>query len=148
MTFLDQSIRQIDQAEVAKIFHQLKPVTNETLIGEWDAHVFPSDSDHPRHGLAEALLPSGKTFYSADHAQKVAIRDGKRKRQEFWGDVFTAQAEFKGVVSTAIIYDDHPMIEYFRYVDDHTVAGANWYKKLKDAGIYYFYMTRTGNLKD
>lgn len=47
--------------------------------------------------------------------------------------------EFRGVVSTAMVYDDHPIIDYFRYVNDDLIAGAMDAKTI-EGGIYYFYL--------
>ena len=47
---------------------------------------------------------------------------------------------FRGQVTSAMIYDDQPVIDYFRLVDDKTVAGIMEGKKLN--GLFYFYLTR------
>ena len=50
--------------------------------------------------------------------------------------------KFRGVVSTAMIYDTRAVIDHFRYVDENTVAGAMDARHLAEAGVYYFYLTR------
>jgi hypothetical protein len=47
---------------------------------------------------------------------------------------------FRGQVTSAMVYDDQPVIDYFRFVDDKTVAGIMEGKKLD--GPFYFYLTR------
>lgn len=41
-----------------------------------------------------------------------------------------------------MVYDNLPIIDQFRYVDQDTVIGAMDNKILKDADTYYFYLTR------
>jgi hypothetical protein len=38
-----------------------------------------------------------------------------------------------------MVYDDFPIIDYFRYVNDNLLAGA-MDAKPSDAGTYYFYL--------
>lgn len=53
------------------------------------------------------------------------------------------KVQFRGVVSTAMIYDKHPIIDTFRYVGEDTVIGAMDNKEDKPGeGTYYFYLTR------
>lgn len=47
------------------------------------------------------------------------------------------QIEWRGVLSTAMVYDDFPIIDYFRYVNDNLLAGA-MDAKTSEAGVYYF----------
>lgn len=41
-----------------------------------------------------------------------------------------------------MIYDNFPIIDHFRYVNDNMVAGAMDTKLYGDAGIYYFYLSK------
>lgn len=50
--------------------------------------------------------------------------------------------EWRGVVSTAMVYDDFPIIDYFRYVNDNLLAGAMDAKKTAEHGTYFFYLYR------
>lgn len=40
-----------------------------------------------------------------------------------------------------MIYDDRPVIDYFRYVNDNMVAGVMEGKRF-NSGIFHFYLTR------
>lgn len=48
---------------------------------------------------------------------------------------------FRGVLSTVMIYDDRPIFDHFRYVDDNLVAGVMEGKAV-EGGDFYFYLTR------
>lgn len=49
---------------------------------------------------------------------------------------------YEGTVSMAMIYDDRPIIDHFRYVDDDFMAGIMERKALGEAGKFYFYLRR------
>jgi hypothetical protein len=51
---------------------------------------------------------------------------------------------FRGVVSTAMIYDNKPIFDHFRYVNENTVAGVMDAPKVMGTqnGFYYFFLTR------
>lgn len=41
-----------------------------------------------------------------------------------------------------MVYDDYPILDHFRYVDDNTVAGAMDSKQLAQFGLYHFFLFR------
>lgn len=50
---------------------------------------------------------------------------------------------FRGVTSTAMIYDTRPIFDHFRYVSEDMVLGAMECPKVKGpGGTYYFFLTR------
>ena len=50
---------------------------------------------------------------------------------------------FRGVTSTAMIYDTRPIFDHFRYVDEDMVLGAmECPKVMGPGGPYYFFLTR------
>lgn len=52
------------------------------------------------------------------------------------------EVKYRGVVSAAMVYNKAPIIDVFRYVDEHTVIGAMDHKDTRQFGTYYFYLTR------
>lgn len=52
------------------------------------------------------------------------------------------EISYLGENTVAMVYDDFPIIDYFRYVSDDLVAGAMDSKKMKAHGTYYFYLKR------
>jgi hypothetical protein len=52
------------------------------------------------------------------------------------------EVKYKGVVSAAMIYDNQPIIDHFRKVNDEVVAGVMDTKLMKGCGLYYFYLTK------
>lgn len=51
---------------------------------------------------------------------------------------------FRGVTSTAMIYDIKPIFDHFRYVSEDVVMGAMDCPKVfgPELGIFYFYLTK------
>lgn len=46
------------------------------------------------------------------------------------------------MVTTAMIYDNFPILDPFRYVSEDVVMGAMDTKLQPDDGTYFFYLTR------
>jgi len=49
---------------------------------------------------------------------------------------------YEGKNTIAMVYDDFPIIDYFRFVTPDLVAGAMDSKKMKAYGTFYFFLTR------
>jgi hypothetical protein len=49
---------------------------------------------------------------------------------------------YNGVVSGAMIYNNKPIIDHFRKVNESMVAGVMDTDLMKGCGLYYFYLTR------
>lgn len=49
---------------------------------------------------------------------------------------------YKGVNTIAMIYDDYPTIDYFRYVAPDVVLGIMDMKQGRAFGLWYFFLTR------
>lgn len=49
---------------------------------------------------------------------------------------------YGGTVSAAMIYDDRPIIDHFRLVNDQLLAGVMEGKGLGDTGPFYFNLKR------
>jgi hypothetical protein len=52
------------------------------------------------------------------------------------------EIKYQGAVSAALIYDDHPVIVYYRAVQPNIVAGIMESKKFGRSGKFYFYLKR------
>lgn len=52
------------------------------------------------------------------------------------------EIKYQGTVSAALIYDDHPVIVYYRAVRPNLVAGVMESKKFGRSGKFYFYLKR------
>jgi hypothetical protein len=64
---------------------------------------------------------------------------------EHWLNQYTYQlheVKYQGAVSAALIYDDHPVIVYYRAVRPNIVAGIMESKKFGRSGKFHFYLKR------
>lgn len=141
---------------VLAAFDKLQPVAPEKFVGSWKgANV---NTGHPTEAKLSGMKWAGKDFRSTEDVDPIMVykEDGSRVWNESWGharvssspiivgcvdaDVLQLrQIEWRGVLSTAMVYDDFPIIDYFRYVNDNLLAGA-MDAKTSDAGTYYFYL--------
>ncbi|KAJ5691905.1 hypothetical protein N7462_001328 [Penicillium macrosclerotiorum] len=131
----------IPKDEVLTLFDQLKPAKLEQFIGPWKAASV--STGHPIEQMLNDMRWAGKNFRSIEDVDPVVIYkdDGSRRWNEDYGHARLRQVEFRGVVSTAMVYDDFPIIDYFRYVNDDLLAGA-MDSKIHQGGTYYFYIYR------
>lgn len=67
-------------------------------------------------------------------------------RESFQSDIRVCiklrEMVFRGVASTAMIYDSHPIFDHFRYVNEDMVLGVMDAPKLNMGGFFYFFLTR------
>ncbi|KAJ5949875.1 hypothetical protein N7454_001459 [Penicillium verhagenii] len=128
--------KNITEEEYLSVFDQLKPVEPENFMGSWKgANV---NSNHPTEQKLSEMRWAGKDFRSTEDVDPIMVinDEGARVWNESWGH---ARIEWRGTVSTAMVYDDFPIIDYFRYVNDDLLAGAMDAKTVKE-GIYFFYL--------
>jgi hypothetical protein len=52
------------------------------------------------------------------------------------------EMSYEGKNTIAMVYDNFPVIDYFRFVTPDLVAGAMDSKILRECGTYYFFLTR------
>lgn len=158
----------IDESAVAAVFDELKPITTDFLVGSWTGGSF--DTGHPVHQQLGGMQWAGKDFRGVDDVDPVMVlKDGARVWESEFGHARVRllsgplhtdelrsakranqntyypqlrEVKFRGQVSAAMVYDNLPIIDQFRYVDQDTVMGAMDNKILKDAGTYYFYLNR------
>ena len=50
--------------------------------------------------------------------------------------------DFRGKQGVAMVYDDLPIIDHFRKVDENTVVGAMDYKRLSQYPPFFFVLRR------
>ncbi|OKP10756.1 hypothetical protein PENSUB_4059 [Penicillium subrubescens] len=155
----------LSPSHIDSVFCDLKPILPEKLIGEWDGFVL--GTRHPFETELEKFNWFGHTFDSTkDVAPLFVFRNGRHVPYEDWGRasvsflggsiqencMFEAwlmysatqlhEIKYQGTVSAALIYDDHPVIVYYRAVRPDIVAGIMESKKFGRSGKFYFYLKR------
>ncbi|KAJ5354832.1 hypothetical protein N7541_005876 [Penicillium brevicompactum] len=129
----------LDANDVQAAFDNLQPVKPALFIGDWKgANV---NTNHPTEAKLTGMKWAGKKFRSTEDVDPIMVYDEDQKRiwNPDWGHARLRQIEWNGKVSTAMVYDDVPIIDYFRYVRDDLLAGA-MDAKTAPGGTYFFYI--------
>ncbi|KAJ5507128.1 hypothetical protein N7527_009271 [Penicillium freii] len=129
----------LNEADIEAVYNKLPALPIDFLREEWKGGSF--DTGHPGHTQLLSMNWLGKTFHSTESVDPIVVsKDGKRVCDENWGHAVLREIRFRELVSTAMIYDKHPIIDHFRYVNDNLIAGAMDTSSFGDAGTYYFYL--------
>ncbi|CAG7990099.1 unnamed protein product [Penicillium salamii] len=131
----------LNESEIEAVYNKLPALPIAFLRDEWKGGSF--DTGHPGHNQLLTMNWAGKTFHSTESVDPIVmLEDGKRVCNEEWGHAVLREVRFRDLVSTAMIYDKHPIIDHFRYVNDKLIAGAMDTSAFGEAGTYYFYLYR------
>ncbi|PSN71788.1 hypothetical protein BS50DRAFT_569405 [Corynespora cassiicola Philippines] len=128
------------------IFDSLPTVKLEELHGKYEGSSFPTG--HLQDGFLEASGWYGKTFDEINQVHPLVFRDGndlfavnpiatltqlepgknaKDSRDKLETKEHAARlrmVEYRGVSTASMIYNQAPIIDHFRKVDDQTLLGA------------------------
>jgi hypothetical protein len=115
------------------MYEQLEPVSNQFMIGQWHGGVFDSKRD---------IGPFyGKRFNSENDVEPMLFKNEEGTIYT-WKDLGAAQlreVKYGGKVQATVIYDDRPLMDYFRKVSDDAVLGLGEYKNLERS---FFWLIR------
>ncbi|KAL4952898.1 GXWXG protein-domain-containing protein [Aspergillus filifer] len=107
----------VNASTMSALFDQLPPVRPSALIGSWSGGFFDTG-----HSVGDKLIEIkwvGKEFESADEVDPVVVeREGQRASWGQWGRASVREMVYRGVLSATMIYDDRPVFDHFRYVND------------------------------
>lgn len=129
-----------DPAALQALFDRLPGVDADFLMGEWKGGVFTYD--HPMGRLLAKVSWYGKRFESVDAVEPFLLNSESGPPEPFdkVGKARLRDVAFRGVLSTAMVYDQQPIVDHFRRVspDVMLVVGE---EKGKPAD-YFFHLTR------
>jgi len=118
------------------LFEHLEPVSIEFMIGTWRGGKFDGGTD------PDPINWYGKRFVSRTHVEPLLCRadDGSIYSYEKLGIAQMREVAFSGKVSASLIYDQHPIMDYFRKVTNDIIIGLGDVKgKPTD---FFFHLTR------
>lgn len=118
------------------MFEQLKPVSAEFMLGTWRGGKFDGGVE------PDPINWYGKRFVSASHVEPLLCRaaDGSIYSYDKLGLAQLREVAFRGTVSASLIYDQQPIMDYFRKVTSDVVLGLGDIKgKPTD---FFFHLTR------
>ncbi|KAI8148482.1 hypothetical protein BJV82DRAFT_653576 [Fennellomyces sp. T-0311] len=136
-------------SHVESIYNQLKAVESSQLIGEWKGGEIATGSSFGEQ--LKGIKWDGKKFISVNEVEPIIVLNDKGEREylEEPGPARIRSVLFRGVVSSAMIYDNQPIIDHFRYIDNDTVVGYMDTKMQTDpSDDLYFYLKRIAKGRD
>ncbi|KAE8155118.1 hypothetical protein BDV25DRAFT_135161 [Aspergillus avenaceus] len=114
--------------EVAALYDTLPSVTPDFLLGNWKGSVIYTG--HKDIEILLAMKWDGKMFHSVDSVEPVVVlsEENSRVPMRELGGARIREVKFRGVVTAAMVYDQQPVIDYFRRLNDRTVVGVMEHK--------------------
>ncbi|MFK0294626.1 DUF4334 domain-containing protein [Streptomyces sp. NPDC090442] len=129
-----------DGAELAALFDRLEPVDTALLIGTWRGGGFERASENAK--LLTQMRWYGKRFVDADHVEPLLCRDeqGAVFSFEEMGLATLREVVFRGKPSTAMVYDQLPIVDHFRRLTDDVLLCVM--DKKGEPADFFFHLTR------
>jgi hypothetical protein len=126
--------------ELFEFFDGLEPIEVEAMFGEWEGDVLRTGHDAERH--LGKMRWIGKTFHDADDVDPIISRGerGEREVNPIMGKASLRMVRHRGVVTATMVYDKHPIFDYFRRIADDRVMGIM--DRKGDAGPLFFWLRR------
>ncbi|OKI02674.1 hypothetical protein A6A06_13850 [Streptomyces sp. CB02923] len=131
---------QYDTTKLAELFDRLEPVDTALLIGTWRGGGFEDSSENA--ALLAKMRWYGKRFTDADHVEPLLCRaeDGTVHSYTEMGLASLREVVHRGKQSTAMVYDQLPVIDHFRRLTDDVLLCVM--DKKGDPEDFYFHLTR------
>ncbi|KAI4238927.1 MAG: hypothetical protein LQ352_007830 [Teloschistes flavicans] len=132
------------ESEVEQVFNALQVLPSpEFMFGSWNGGVL--ETGHPGGKALKETEWAGRDIRGINDADPIICVNDENKRHwnEGWGHASLREMVFRGRTSVALIYDNHPICEHFRYVNENLVMEALDAPKLVPPGItLYTYLSR------
>ncbi|WP_330318952.1 DUF4334 domain-containing protein [Streptomyces platensis] len=131
---------QCDNAKLTELFDRLEPVDTALLIGTWQGGGFEHTSENA--ALLTKMRWYGKRFVDADHVEPLLCRDedGTVFSYEEMGLATLREVVHRGKQSTAMVYDQLPIIDHFRRLTDNVLLCVM--DKKETPTDFFFHLTR------
>lgn len=125
-----------DPSLLMSMFERLEPVAIEFMFGTWRGGKFDGGKE------PDPIQWYGKRFVSRDQAEPLLCRaeDGSIYSYTKLGTARLREAAILGKTSAALIYDQQPIMDYFRKVTKDVVIGLG---DIKGRPLdFFFHLTR------
>lgn len=118
------------------LYEQLEPASIDFMLGQWRGGKFDGGA------TPDPINWYGKRFVSREHAEPLLCRkeDGTVYAWEKWGAAQLREVAYGGKLQASLIYDEKPMMDYFRKVTDDMVIGLGDIKG--QATEFFFWLER------
>lgn len=149
------ALGQTDTHTACRLFDGLETVGLEELLGTWIGQEF--HTGHPLDGVLKKLRWYGKAFHDAENVDPLLFEmpggeitaidpapmyDKRKLLKAAGGKARMRLVEYRGKVSAAMIYDNLPIIDHFRKVEEGVLLGMM--DRKGDKGPYFFILEKTG----
>lgn len=114
---------QVDIATLLDWFDSLPPVAESFMLGAWQGGCF--NTGHPSETMLAKMQWRGKRFNSrTDVAPMIcANAAGEPEVNTVLGAAQLREVVYRGISTATMVYDNQPIFDHFRYIDDNTVLG-------------------------
>ena len=135
----------INTEELDEVFNALEPVSCESILGKWKGGDF--NTGHKGSSQLKEIKWYGKTFNSLKDAKPLICYNEKGElysNQKWGGEASLWMIEFRGKVSATMVYDNQPVFDHLRKVNEYTLMGImNGKDIVFDNGEhFYFFLER------
>ncbi|KOS21230.1 hypothetical protein ESCO_004472 [Escovopsis weberi] len=133
----------VSQPQIESLFDTLRPVDPPFLLGAWAPGYVnvQSDAAQRTNDLLRGMRWAGKDFHSEDDVDALMLW-GDAGREAGGHKARLREIKSRGTVTTAMIYDDAPIIDTFKRVTDDLVLGMMDHKDEQYPRNYMFYLER------
>ncbi len=148
---MEHGVKNTDAA--CRLFDALDPIDPTEMIGTWKGSELPSG--HPMDGWLEKTGWYGKAFHSAEHVDPLLFKSPFGKPfplhpfppalivnllNDARGAARLRKMEWRGKTSAVMIYDQLPIQDHFRKVNDDVLMGMMDCKGMNRP--YFFLLAR------
>ncbi|WP_116364658.1 DUF4334 domain-containing protein [Parahaliea mediterranea] len=111
-------------AALEAFFDALPAVPEEAMLGRWRGGCF--NTGHPGEGMLDKLGWCGKQFNARNDVNPIMVHaaDGGMTVSDIMGQAQLRMVAYRGVATATMAYDDKPIFDHFRAIDDDTVLGV------------------------
>lgn len=138
---LKNSASLLNAEDIDTFYDTLEPITLAEILGAWKGGQLKTG--HPIVAALEGIRWYGKTFISQLDVKPLICVDTDGNffsdTESMNGEASIWPVEFRGKVSTSLVYDGVPTLAHFRKVDDNTLIGIRDGKAALDQNGNYFY---------
>ncbi len=127
-----------EESEIRPHYEALDAISAEEIIGTWKGGRFDGGT------APDPINWYGKRFVSEQYVEPLLVHGENDTVRVFdkMGAASLREIKYQGVVSASLIYDQHPIMDYFRKVNDDLIVGWGEVKgSPKDS--FFFYLQRT-----
>lgn len=136
--------------EACRLFDALEPVDPQAMFGTWKGYGLRTG--HPLDGWLEKTGWYGKAFHSLEHVDPLLFKNPFGKPFPLQpclignlpfsskGAARLRKMEYRGKISAVMIYDQLPVHDHFRKVNDDVLLGMMDWKGMEQP--YFFLLAR------